>query len=116
MAGKLDAIFTTDVIEALENFMARKRPAEEIRDQLDLDYRIEGQNVYIFEVRPQWDDKSKIMHMDVAKTTYVKSKDNWKVYWMRGNLKWYPYDPATADTLEQFIDMVDKDRHGCFFG
>ena len=51
-----------------------------------------------------------------AKATFVKTAGIWKVYWMRGNLKWHPYDPATAPSLEAFLKLVHEDKHNCFFG
>ena len=33
------------------------------------------------------------MHSPVAKTTYVKIQDIWKIYWMRQDLKWQGYEP-----------------------
>ncbi|WVM92422.1 hypothetical protein ULG90_23265 [Halopseudomonas pachastrellae] len=42
----------------LEAFMKVQRPPAHIRNELDLGYRIEGQSVEIFEVRPQWRDPS----------------------------------------------------------
>ena len=40
--------------KVMESFLARKRPTVEIRKQVDLAYRISGQSVEIFEVRPAW--------------------------------------------------------------
>ena len=51
--------FETARIEAARSdFMAKRRPPPEIRDKLDLAYRIEGQSVVIFEIRPFWRDPS----------------------------------------------------------
>lgn len=111
----LSALNTTDVIEVMENFIDKKRPPEHIRHKLDLSYRIENQS-FIYEIRPAWNNPEEIMHEDMAKATYAKAKDNWKVYWMRGNLKWYPYDPLTVETLQGFTDLVLEDKHGCFWG
>ena len=40
--------------KALSDFMARRRPPLHARDQLDLGYRMEGQSIEIFEIRPDW--------------------------------------------------------------
>lgn len=105
------------ITKAGEAFLDRRRPPQEVRQQLDLAYRIEGQSVYIFEIRPRWDKPSEIMKIDVAKTTFVKTKNKWKVYWMRGDLKWYAYPPkALVNTINHFFNLVDKDSHACFFG
>ena len=42
----IDILQTLDVIEAMENFIARKRPPENIRDKLDLSFKIEGIRPY----------------------------------------------------------------------
>ncbi len=34
------------------DFVKRRRPPEELRDKVDLSFRIENQSVFIFEVRP----------------------------------------------------------------
>lgn len=54
---------------ALDRFLERRRPAPHIRPQLDVAYRIEGQSVVIFEVRPDWMDPSRTMENLVAKAT-----------------------------------------------
>lgn len=102
---------------ALDDFLKQRRPPPHIRDQLDLDYRIEGQNVEIFEVRPLWNDPGNRVEQSVAKATYVKSKNQWKVFWQRADLKWHRYDPApTVASIEDFLDLVNQDAHACFFG
>ncbi len=87
----IDALQTLDIIEAMENFIARKRPPEHIRPKLDIGYKIEGQSIYILEIRPQWKKPEVILEHPVAKATFVKTKNHWKIYWMRADLKWHPY-------------------------
>jgi hypothetical protein len=111
----LDALNTTEVIEVMENFLNEKRPPENIRDKLDLSYRIENLSIFIYKIRPAWDNPNEFRHYDMAKTTYVKNKNIWKVYWMRGNLKWSAYKPPTVKTLKGFIDLVIEDEYGCFW-
>jgi hypothetical protein len=112
-----DHLKTLDVIEIMEAFLDRRRPPEHIRPKLDITYEIEGQNVTIFEVRPQWNNPSVIRQHPVAKATFVKSANSWKVYWMRGNLKWQIYEPKpTVKTLHEWTKLVEEDVHGCFWG
>lgn len=113
----VSSLQVVDIIEVMENFLEKIRPPEEMRKKLDISYRIEGQSVVIFEVRPKLSDPQKIHESPVAKATYVKSTDNWKVYWMRANLKWVYYEPLPlVKTLKDFTIEVDKDSHGCFWG
>ena len=48
----IDVFKTIDIIEIMENYLAKVRPAEHIRAQLDLGYIIEDQSVILTEIRP----------------------------------------------------------------
>ena len=50
----LDIFKTVDIIEIMENFTEERRPPTEIRDELDLSYKIENQSIIIFEIRPKF--------------------------------------------------------------
>ena len=54
---------------ALDGFLAKRRPPPHIRPELDIGYRIDGQSVEIFEIRPQWNDPSVIRQHPKAKAT-----------------------------------------------
>lgn len=113
----LDVLKSAEIINALEIFLDRRRPPEHLRDQVDLNYRIENQSVFIFEVRPHWMKKGQIIESSIAKTTWVNTKQHWKVFWMRGDLKWHKYEPQSeVSTIDRFLDLVDEDPHGCFWG
>ena len=98
-------------------FIEKRRPPLHIRSQLDLAFRVDGQSVEIFEVRPVWREPEKKMEHPVAKATYVKTQRIWRIYWQRADLKWHCYEPnPEVGTIEDFIALVDKDEHACFFG
>jgi hypothetical protein len=80
-----DHVFSEITLWLLDN-----RPPEEIRPQLDIGWRIERQSVFIYEIRPAWNNPSEIRHYDFAKATYVKMGNYWKVYWLRQDMKWHP--------------------------
>jgi hypothetical protein len=102
---------------ALARFMEKRRPPAHIRSSLDLGYRIEGQSVTLFEIRPDWRDKVTKRESPFAKATYVRTRNVWRVFWMRRDLKWHGYDPAPeVHTLEAFLEEVDRDQWACFFG
>jgi hypothetical protein len=101
----------------LAKFMERRRPPPPIRPQLDIGYRISGQSVEIFEVRPAWERPTERVEHPVAKATYVRSRNRWRVFWMRRDLKWHGYEPnPEVRSLEAFLNIVDRDEHCCFFG
>ena len=113
----IDILQTLDVIEAMENFMARKRPPEHIRPKLDIGYKIEEQSIIVVEIRPQWDNPELIREHPVAKTTFVKAKNHWKIFWLRADLKWYTYTPIpTVNSIQEFTKLVEEDKHHCFWG
>jgi len=108
---------TADIEEAMAAFLARRRPPEEIRDQFDLGHRIEGQSVVIFEIRPQWNDKSRKLEQPFAKATYVRTVNRWRIFWRRADQNWHGYEPhPEAVFFEEFLAVVDEDEHGCFWG
>jgi hypothetical protein len=111
-----DILQTTEVIEACENLLQKRRPPEEMRNKVDLAYRIDDQSVLIFEVRSRWDKPKEFFESPIAKTTWVSSKKLWKVFWLRSNLKWHAYKPPTVKTIYDFIELVDQDSFGCFWG
>jgi hypothetical protein len=98
-------------------FILKRRPPPHIRAQLDLAFRISGQSIEIFEIRPDWRDKGKMLEQSVAKATYNKSKLSWKVLWQRADLKWHSYGPSPeVGSVEEFLAIVQNDEYGCFFG
>ena len=98
-------------------FIEGRRPPVHIRDELDVGFRLKGQSVEIFEIRPEWDNPSEKYESPVAKATYVNTQRHWKVFWQRADLKWHGYGPArNVKTLEEFLALVDQDQFGCFWG
>ena len=98
-------------------YVESHRPPTHIRNELDLSFRIKGQSVEIFEIRPAWQRPGVKMESPVAKATYVKAQKIWKVYWQRADLKWHRYDPdPEVKTIEEFLVVVEKDEFGCFYG
>lgn len=106
-----------DIESSLTIWMAMRRPPEEIRDKLDLGYSIKGQDIFLEEIRPVFLKPGKIGRFPFAKVKFEKTSDLWKIYWMRGNLKWYAYDPKpVVGKLELALEEIMKDPHHCFFG
>ena len=103
--------------KALASFMQKRRPPVHVRSQLDFGYRLEGQSVELFEIRPKWNEPSQKLERPFAKATYVRARETWKVYWLRADLKWHVYEPAPqVGSLEKFLQLVAEDRYACFFG
>jgi len=98
-------------------FIKKHRPPPQIRNEVDLSFRLKGQSIEIFEIRPLWDNPNKIIEEQIAKATYVRSQQIWQIYWQRADLKWHRYDPnPEVDTLDEFIRIVEDDEFACFWG
>jgi len=110
--------FETKKIErAASVFLEAKRPPVHLRSQVDLDVRVSGQSVQVVEIRPHFREPSTIMETPVAKATYVKKTQRWKIYWMRSDLKWHLYTPEPESrSIEEFFAIVSVDKNCCFFG
>ncbi|MFO1322057.1 MAG: DUF3024 domain-containing protein [Burkholderiales bacterium] len=101
----------------LKKFMAHRRPTLHVRPRLDLGFRIHGRSVEIFEMRPDWKEVGEAIETPVAIATFVRNTSTWKLYWMRGDMKWhgYPPNPVLRD-FSQAPAVVDRDEFRCFFG
>lgn len=102
---------------AASEFLEARRPPAHIRSQVDLEVRVSGQSVQIVEIRPHFLEPSTIVESPVAKATYVKKSQRWRIYWMRSDLKWHSYTPEPESrSIDEFFAIVNADENGCFFG
>lgn len=101
----------------IKNFIERQRPPVEIRDEYDIGYSYDGAVVIIFEIRPDWIDPAKKLHLETAKIRYYKSQKIWKLYWLRASGKWELYNPfPTASSVENLLKVIEEDKNDCFWG
>lgn len=113
----LDLINTVDIIEVMENYVESIRPPEDMRERLDISYKIDKQSVILYEIRPLLLHPEQKIEFEYARATYVKSSGKWKVYWMRASGKWNVYDPMPeVAILKEFVRLVEEDAHHCFKG
>lgn len=103
--------------KAVNSYIEKHRPPVHLRHEIDLGFRLTDQSVEIFEIRPVWQDESKKMEHSVAKATFTKNQDMWKIYWLRADLKWYRYEPRPdVKTIDEFLTIVEEDEYACFYG
>ena len=104
-------------IEEALGGLCQRRNRPEFKDQLSLEYRIERHNVIVFERRPRWDKKPGVTETPVAKLTFTRTAGKWRLFWMRGNLKWCAYKTKSkSGSLSSLASEIDSDVWGCFFG
>jgi hypothetical protein len=103
--------------KALAGYLVKHRPPPHIRPKLDFGYRVSGQSVELFEIRPAFQKPSVKREHSFAKATYVRTRDHWNVFWMRQDLKWHAYQPhPVAKSINEFLSVVEKDEYHCFYG
>jgi hypothetical protein len=52
-----------------------------------------------------------------VKARWVGTRNVWRLYWMRRDLKWHSYSPLPeSPSIGTLLAEVDRDSHGCFFG
>lgn len=104
-------------IDATVGALCRKASPAHIADKLRHIYEIEGHSVLVYSIAPRWDDPSDEIKHGVAKFRYFRSRDDWRLYWLRADLKWHLYEPEDMlDDLESLVSIVDEDKYGAFFG
>jgi hypothetical protein len=100
----------------MNDFIRKRRPPESIRSQVDLAYKIEKQDVIIYELRITY-QRNGMVENPIAKARYVLKDAKWKIFWQRADLKWHLYEPnKEVKTIKAFIKIVDDDEYGCFWG
>lgn len=101
----------------VKEYVEKRRPRPEIREKVDLSFRIEGQSITIFEIRRRFFDPKQKYESPIAKTTFVRNRKHWKVFWMRQDLKWHMYKPKpTVRSIAEFLRLVEEDSFCCFWG
>ena len=106
-----------EIIEVMEGYLINARPPEKIRNQLDINYKIEGQSIIVFEIRPFCDDPNRKIECNIAKTTFIKKENSWKIFWFMSDMKWHGYKPKLkVNSLKEFIKIIEEDKLGCFWG
>jgi hypothetical protein len=110
--------FETKRLEKLVGALVEeRRPPPHLRSEVDLKFRIEDLSLEIFEVRASWRGDGTTTENLLAKTTYVKTKNLWRVFWLRSDLKWHSHPRVPqVGTIEEFLALVAEDEGSYFFG
>lgn len=104
-----------NIRRCMEFFMEKRRPAEHLRDELDLQYHIEDDSVIIFEIRQLiWSDGK--VEEPIAKITYNRHSSSWSLLWMDKNSNWHHYDEKMLGSFSDAIQLVEENVCGYFFG
>ena len=105
------------LIHRLVGELCKRRTPDHVKDTIRLTYAIFNQKVVISEERPFRDPSAQWIVLEIAKLRYVRTRNEWQLYWKRASGKWWPYEPhSRSKTLAAMIEEIDVDSYGCFFG
>ncbi len=95
----------------------RKLNQPEYKDELSIEYRIDRHEVVISERRPAYNQPNETVEIPVAKFKYFRTKHEWRLLWMRSDLKWHSYKLSSSSvSLSDLVTEVKSDPYGCFWG
>ncbi|MCX6766443.1 MAG: DUF3024 domain-containing protein [Candidatus Moranbacteria bacterium] len=88
---------------------------EHVADKIQNVAEKSGNSYILYETRPTWDGSAKPWtKLSVAKMTFVKISGRWKLFWMRASGKWEFY--GGYKSFKNVLNMIEKDKFGCFWG
>lgn len=97
--------------------LCREMNRPEFKDELSIIYQVVKQDVFIFEKRPAYQRPDEYVETPAAKLKYVKTQSEWRLFWMRGDLKWHVYTPKKKSVrLSGLVAEIKSDPYGCFWG
>ncbi len=97
--------------------LCRRRNRPEMKDKLSLEYTVHRHDVVLFERRPEYGARVGVDDSPVAKFKFVRETGEWRLFWMRRDLKWHGYEMLpSSKRLEKLVEEVDQDPYCCFFG
>src|SRR3990172_12446378 len=98
------ALENAEIQSIANEFLAKRRPPVDIRHELDVAFRINGQSIELFEIRPRFQHPEQKIESNFAKATYVRKQNIWKLFWRRASGKWNAYPPRSkVKTLKHFF-------------
>ena len=105
-------------VRQVEEYLKAIRPVDEVlRAKMDFGYSYNKNTFELFEIRPNWLEDKESIRSPYAKFRLIKSKQIWKLYWLRASGKWLSYTPMpTALHLSDILNCIKEDAHGCFHG
>jgi len=77
---------------------------------------IKNKQSYVIGHKRKSGDGKKEYLEEACKIVHVKSRDVWKLYWKRADMKWHLHSTADYEALDDLLDEIRKDPEGCFWG
>lgn len=103
----------TDVKQCMESFMKKRRPPAFVRDEVDLQYRIIGNEVIISRVNYI---NNKKYESPIAKIVLNRPHTSWNLYSIVKPNQWIAAIKVSRPSFSDAIKVVENDVSRCFFG
>jgi hypothetical protein len=104
------------VIKIFSAYCETKVP-HHISDQFRVEFELKGNEVKLFEYRPDQLEKSKWVCHKVARLRKENSANSWCLYYADRNERWHLFEPYPSDKdIEKLLAEVEKDPTGIFWG
>jgi len=101
----------------MKSFIEKRITPVEMENGVDISYSIEKESITVFEVSPAWDNPAEKVEAPIAKATFVKENNTWKVFRQKSDDKWHKYEQVPeVKTFAEFLAVVAEDKHGYFWG
>lgn len=92
------------ILAKLGRFGHEKLPLEIVKNK---------QSYIVGHRRKRWRSGEEFLS-EACKITFVKSRNYWKLFWKRADLKWRLYNEY--ENLDELLEEVRTDPNGCFWG
>ncbi len=97
--------------------MCQQRTSRHRNRRLRISYTIKRHDVIVFQQVASWANPKQRLPVNVAKFTYIRTQEVWKLYWMQSDLKWHVYELLpTSHRIGRLVEEVSNDPYGAFFG
>ncbi len=104
------------ISELLTDYCEARVPLR-VRDKVRLSFRIEGNVIDLFELRPRFRAPRQWQEDSVARFRHVQSHRVWRLYCQYRDLRWHEYEPLfEARSFDELLTEVNKDPTGIFWG
>ncbi|GAA5221187.1 DUF3024 domain-containing protein [Membranihabitans marinus] len=110
---------TIDINEStIKQYVNSLRPEDpEIRAKLDFGYSYENNVFILYTIRPIWNKPNEYQNLEYAKIRFYKTRQEWSLFWKRGNGKWELYEALPkSNHLDKIIEEIRQDKFSCFLG
>lgn len=75
---------------------------------MDIGFKISDQRIELVEIRLHWDKPSVYEQHPRAGTTFIKTQNIWKLFWLRVNMKWHSYTPALFTSIDEVLTTISE--------